>query len=367
MAAVVSCKPAITPEEPEVPTIAFTNTDARQNIPAAGGEFTVTIEANCDWTLTGSDSWITPAKTAGNGNDVVNVTVAQTKLGRNGSLTLECKEVPGRTAVISITQEGGKEITSVGATAASDLLSSDGATATLASTFEAYGIQDSDNVQAGFTITGGAEPIEVTGVVNISESKISGSATGLVPDTEYTVKAWMTLNGGSKITGSESTFKTEKEVVAEPVTIVGDFTSNDLWNLATDITAATADEVKVTDSNGYTWTISGGAINGECLWLGTTAKVSFDGYVILPQLTGKKVTSISFPNDGPSPSGKARITISRSTDNGASFTDLEGLVDVECGEYELTDQPAGAIYKITNVKISKGGYSKTTKITIKAE
>jgi hypothetical protein len=80
------------------------------------------------------------------------------------------------------------------------------------------------------------------------------------------------------------------------------------------------------------------------------------------------VKSISFPNDGPSPSGKARITISVSEDGGSSFTPLPGCTQVACGTFQLSDQKPGSIYKVENVDAGgTNGFSKTVKLTIQAE
>ena len=368
VAVVSACEPAVKPKEPVVETIAFTNTEKTVYFQKNGGEFTAQIEANCDWTLTCTETWVTPAKASGNGNDNVSVTVSTTTQGREADLVLECVNVPGRKDIIHIIQEGGKEISSVAATVVTDLVTTDGTTASLASSFVAYGVKAEDVVTAGFTITGGAEPIEVTGVIDAAASTFTGNATGLTPDTDYNVKAWARINSDEKVYGEAAAFKPEKEAPpAEPVTVVGDFTVADTWAaLPAKIADATADEISVTDGNGYIWKFSGAAYDG-CLWLETSAKASFDGYVILPKIEGKKVTSIDFPNDGPSQSGKARITISVSTDGGTTFAPVgDNYTDQVLGKFEFTDQPEGAIYKITNVKISSGGRSKTYKITITA-
>ena len=127
-------------------------------------------------------------------------------------------------------------------------------------------------------------------------------------------------------------------------------------------------EVSVTDNDGYTWKIFGGCINSGCLWLACQSKSKFSGYVILPQLDDMTVKSISFPNDGPSPSGKARITISVSEDGGSSFTPLPDCTQVACGTFQLSDQKPGSIYKVENVDAGgTNGFSKTVNLTIQAE
>ncbi|MBQ7194085.1 MAG: BACON domain-containing protein [Bacteroidales bacterium] len=370
-AAVIACEPGVEKQEPTVETIAFTNSPKSVYFQKNGGEFTAQIEANCDWTLTCTETWVTPAKASGNGNDNVSVTVGTTMQGREADLVLECVNVPGRKDIIHIVQEGGKEISSVAATVVTDLVTTDGTTASLASSFVAYGVKAEDVVTAGFTITGGAEPIEVAGIIDAAASTFTGSATGLTPDTNYSVKAWARINSDEKVYGEAAAFKPEKEAPpAEPVTVVADFTDANAttrWaSIVGKIADVTADEVSITDENNYVWKFSGACLDG-CLWLETTAKASMDGYVILPKLEGKKVTSIDFPNDGPSPSGKARITISISTDGGSTFAPVgDDYTDKTLGKFEFTNQPEGAIYKITNVKVSSGGRSKTTKITITA-
>ena len=177
--------------------------------------------------------------------------------------------------------------------------------------------------------------------------------------------AWACLNGGARVEGLPTTFR---PTVSEPVTIVADFSSNALWGLPESNSAMEQKEVSVTDNDGYTWKIFGGCINGGCLWLACQSKSKFCGYVILPQLDGLTVKSISFPNDGPSPSGKARITISVSEDGGSSFTPLSGRTQVACGTFQLSDQKPGSIYKVENVDAGgTNGFSKTVKLTIQAE
>ncbi|MFR4850728.1 hypothetical protein, partial [Alistipes finegoldii] len=180
-----------------------------------------------------------------------------------------------------------------------------------------------------------------------------------------TCVAWACLNGGARVEGLPTTFR---PTVSEPVTIVADFSSNALWGLPESNSAMEQKEVSVTDNDGYTWKIFGGCINGGCLWLACQSKSKFSGYVILPQLDDMTVKSISFPNDGPSPSGKARITISVSEDGGSSFTPLPDCTQVACGTFQLSDQKPGSIYKVENVDAGgTNGFSKTVKLTIQAE
>ena len=258
------------------------------------------------------------------------------------------------------------ELKSVGETVVSGLKSETGTTATLESSYVAVSLGSGDVVTAGFTLTPkDGSPFEVAAVVDAGSSSFKAEAAGLVANTDYTCVAWACLNGGARVEGLPTTFR---PTVSEPVTIVADFSSNALWGLPESNSAMEQKEVSVTDNDGYTWKIFGGCINGGCLWLACQSKSKFCGYVILPQLDGLTVKSISFPNDGPSPSGKARITISVSEDGGSSFTPLPGCTQVACGTFQLSDQKLGSIYKVENVYAGgTNGFSKTVKLTIQAE
>lgn len=254
----------------------------------------------------------------------------------------------------------------VGATTATGLRSSTGTTATLESGYTAVSLGSQDVVTAGFTLTlDGSLPIEVQAVVDRENDTFKAEATGLTANTTYSCIAWASLNGGSRVEGVPMTFK---PTVSEPTTIIADFSSNALWGLPESNSAMEEKEISVTDKEGYTWRIFGGCISGGCLWLASQSKSKFNGYVILPQLKDLTVKSIGFPNDGPSASGKARITIWVSEDDGGSFTALPDCDRVACGTFELSDQKPGSIYKIENVDANgTNGYSKTVKLTIRAE
>lgn len=258
------------------------------------------------------------------------------------------------------------ELQSVGETTVSGQKSATGTTATLESSYVAVSLGSGDVVTAGFTLTPeGGSPFEITAVVDTGNSSFKADAAGLVANTAYTCAAWACLNGGARVEGLPTTFR---PTVSEPVTIVADFSGNALWGLPESNSAMEQKEVSVTDNDGYTWKIFGGCINSGCLWLACQSKSKFNGYVILPQLDEVTVKSISFPNDGPSPSGKARITISVSEDGGSSFTPLPGCSEVACGTFQLSDQKPGSIYKVENVDAGgTNGFSKTVKLTIQAE
>lgn len=258
------------------------------------------------------------------------------------------------------------ELKSVGATTASDLRTADGTTATLESSYVVVSLGETDVIAAGFTLTPeGGSPFDVDAEVDAGNGTFKAHVTGLTANTSYTCVAWATLNRGSRIEGSPMSFT---PAVSEPKTIVADFSSNALWGLPESNSAMEQKEVLVTDGDGYTWKIFGGCINSGCLWLACQSKSKFNGYVILPQLNGMTVKSIRFPNDGPSASGKARITISVSEDGGGSFTPIPGCDQVECGTFQLADQKPGSIYKVENVEGGgNSGYSKTVRLTIEAE
>lgn len=258
------------------------------------------------------------------------------------------------------------ELKAVGATTATGLRSSTGTTAALESGYTAVSLGGGDVIEAGFTLTpDGGSPIEIVANVDRENGTFKAEATGLTANTTYSCIAWASLNGGSRVEGTPMTFK---PTVSEPTTIVADFSSNALWGLPESNSAMEEKEVSVTDKDGYTWRIFGGCISSGCLWLASQSKSNFNGYVILPQLKDLTVKSIGFPNDGPSASGKARITIWVSEDDGGSFTALPDCDRVACGTFELSDQKPGSIYKIENVDANgTNGYSKTVKLTIRAE
>lgn len=470
--ALVGCKI----EDPDyfVPEVAFTGTDGNVAFDPAGGTREVAIEANCDWSITCPAEWVELSVEAGVRNGALTITVGETKLPRNTTVTLYSNEVEERTSVINITQGGVVEISSVSAAIASNTATAEGTSATLTATYSGISIAESDVVKAGFVLTpqsGGdnievaatvdraaesftadvtglitgetyrcvawaqlndeqkvnsepisftpellptelqsvgatvatgvksdtgttatlessyqaislgdddvitagfiltpadGSPIEVDATVDRATSTFKADVTGLIPNTAYTCVAWASLNGEQRVEGASMTFTPSVKVA---ITVEADFTSNELWKLPESKDDMAKTEVTVTDANNYTWKIYGGCINSGCLWLASQAKSGFNGYVILPQLEGMTVTSISFPNDGSGASGSARITISVSEDGGSSFTPIPGCTQVTCGTFELTDQKPGSIYKIENVvdAAGKSGYSKTQKLTIHAE
>ena len=355
-------------EDPDffVPEVAFAAAEKEVVFEPAGGTESFSVEANCDWSVSCPAEWVTLSVEAGDRNGTVEIAVKPTKLPRNTTITLYSNEVESRTSVIAVVQKGVVEISSVSAPVASNVVSASGTTATLESSYVAVSLGSGDVVTAGFTLTPkDGSPFEVAAVVDAGSSSFKAEAAGLVANTDYTCVAWACLNGGARVEGLPTTFR---PTVSEPVTIVADFSSNALWGLPESNSAMEQKEVSVTDNDGYTWKIFGGCINGGCLWLACQSKSKFCGYVILPQLDGLTVKSISFPNDGPSPSGKARITISVSEDGGSSFTPLPGCTQVACGTFQLSDQKPGSIYKVENVDAGgTNGFSKTVKLTIQAE
>ena len=256
------------------------------------------------------------------------------------------------------------ELKSVGDTNVSGAKSATGTTASFESTYVAVSLGEDDVITAGFTVTDGTTTIEVEATVDKATSKFSGSIDNLTVDTSYTVTAWASLNGEARIEGAPATFTTG---IVGHITVTADFTKNDLWGLPTKNSNIVAEAVTRTDSDGYTWTIFGGCIDG-CLWLACQNKSGFNGYIILPQLKDHTVQSISAPNDGGSTS--ARLTLWVSNDNGASWETIPGFVEVKPDDspFVLTDQKPGAMYKIEDVMSgSTGGYLKNKKLIIEAE
>lgn len=462
-------------EEPDyfVPEVAFTEADTPIVFDAAGGSRELTIEANCDWSVTCPAEWVELSTEAGLHNGSLTIVVGATKLPRSTTVTLYSNEVEERSSVISISQGGVVEISSVSAAVASNLASASGTTATLTANYTGISIAESDVVTAGFTLTpqsGGDDfevaatvdrtaesfsadltgltpgetyrcvawaqlnddprvsgepmtfapellptelqsvgqtvasgiksdtgttaslessfvavslgaddvitagfvltpadgtPIDVPATVDIAASTFRADVTDLIPGTSYSCVAWASLNGAPRVEGPASEFTPS---LRQALTIEADFSENTLWGLPEKNSDMVQSEVVVTDPQGYTWKIFGGCINSGCLWLACQGKSGFNGYVITPQLDDMTVTSISFPNDGPAASGKARITISVSDDGGNSFTPIAGCTEVACGTFELTGQKPGCIYKIENVDAGgTNGYSKTVKLTIHAE
>lgn len=258
------------------------------------------------------------------------------------------------------------ELKSVGETTVSRLKTATGTTATLESSYLAVSLGSGDVVTAGFTLTpDDGLPFEIEAEVDPAAGTFRADAAGLIPGTTYSCTAWARLNGGAPVTGASTTFRPS---ATQPTTLVADFSSNALWGLPESNSAMEQKEIAVTDPDGYTWKISGGCISGGCLWLACESKSEFNGYVILPRLDDRTVRSIGFPNDGPSASGKARITISVSEDGGNTFTPIPGCEGTECGTFRLTGQKPGSLYKIENVAVGgSSGYSKTVRLTIEAE
>ena len=258
------------------------------------------------------------------------------------------------------------ELQSVSAAIVSDTKTASGSTATFESSYTAVSLSSRDRITAGFTlIPDGGTSFEIDAVVDTGNRNFKAEATGLVPGTNYTCTAWARLNEGDRIEGAPIRFK---PTAVEPVTVTADFSNNILWRLPENSSSLEQKEVVVTDKDGYTWKISGGCINSGCLWLACQSKSKFNGYVVLPQLKDKTVYSIVFPNDGPSASGKARITLSFSEDGGNSFNPVPGYEQVECGTFRLTGQKPGCVYKIENVADNgNSGFSKTTGLIILAE
>ena len=261
-----------------------------------------------------------------------------------------------------------KAIVSVDAPEVTGARSDEGTTATLSGKYTAVSIESSDVISAGFILsTQSGETIPVPATVDKENGTFTAFAENLVTGTAYTCSAWVQLNDMPEVASTENTTFTPS--ISQPITIVADFSSNDLWQLPDNKDAMVQEEKSITDNDGYTWIIYGGCINSGCLWLASDAKSGYNGYIILPQLKDMTVTSIDFPNDGSGASGSARITIHVSTDNGSSFTQIPGCVGVKPGKFDLANQKPGSIYKIENVVDSAGksGYSKTVKCIINAE
>lgn len=263
-------------------------------------------------------------------------------------------------------------IESVGGTTASNLSSKTGKTAKLSGTFTGMSLTDASIINAGFTLSAaGVEAFNVnanTTLTDMTKGSFTAEVDNLVAEKEYTVYAWVKIRDGQAVNGESSKFKTEISAV-EPVNLVADFTSNEIWGLPSD-SGMENKEVKVTDDKGYTWTFSGCAISSGSLWTACKAKKGFQGYVILPKFEGLTVTYISFPNDGSGSSGKAAVTIYVSEDNGNTYKPL--FSNIKLGtqhEFNLTGQKPGSLYKIMNDNGPDGnnGYTKTQHITIKAE
>lgn len=264
-------------------------------------------------------------------------------------------------------------VTSVGETTVSGLVSETGTTAKLSASLAGTSLVDPKSVAAGFTISAlGVAAYDIPASVDLKDQKsgtFSADIENLEPDKEYTAYAWAKVVDGERVKGGTITF-TPSVKVSQKVTIVGDFTTNDVWKLPTANGSMAQKEVSVTDAAGYTWTFSGACIADACLWLACQGKKSYQGYVLLPKLPTQSVTRITFPNDGKGLSGKASITLSVSTDNGKSYKPLFSNIKLSNQHvFDLSGQQPGSIYKIQNDFGPDGsdGYSKTTKITIEAE
>ena len=255
-----------------------------------------------------------------------------------------------------------KAIVSVDAPEVTGARSDEGTTATLSGKYTAVSIESSDVISAGFILsTQSGESIPVPATVDKENGTFTAFAENLVTGTAYTCSAWVQLNDMPEVASTENTTFTPS--ISQPITIVADFSSNDLWQLPDSEKNMVAEEKTITDANNYTWTISGGCIKNGSLWLACNGKSGFGGYIILPQLKDMTVTSIDFPNDGTGKSGKARVTISVSTDNGNSFTPIPECEGVALGKFDLTNQKPGSIYKIENV-IADGAIHENTSLML---
>lgn len=263
-------------------------------------------------------------------------------------------------------------IEAVAETIASELVSKTGKTAKLYSSFTGISLTSVDMVNAGFAIS--ATGIESTivdvkvSLTDMTRGSLSAELDDLEAGVEYTVYAWVKVNDNQAVNGEMTTFKTEIST-AEPIELVADFTSNEIWKLPSDAEMENK-EVTVTDDKGYVWKFSGCAISSGSLWTACQAKKGYQGYVILPKFDGLSVKYISFPNNGSGASGKAAVSIYVSEDNGNTYKPLFSNIKLGTqSEFELTGQKPGSLYKIINDNGPDGnnGYTKTKQITIKAE
>jgi hypothetical protein len=461
-----------------VPEVAFTGVTGDVIFDNAGGERTFPIEANCDWTISSPADWVEISVTEGVQNGSVTITVPTSKLDRRTTVTITSNEVNARRAEIIVIQTGVIEISTVERPTALDLTTSEGRTASLASSYTGISISQTDVVTGGFVLTpvGGGDAIElgaavdmvtqilkcaasglepgveyscvawaklnddprveseaavfatvsippaITSVaratisgaksdegttvalsssfetVSVSQANVitagfsispqvndspdvqavlgdngtfSANVTGLTAGTEYTVTAWAKLDDGQRVEASAAaTFTPE---IGVHVTITADFTSNEAWQLP-GRQEDMVEEPVVKTVGGYTWTLSGAAINSGSLWIASLGKKGYNGYIQTQRLEGLTVKSISFPNDGPGLSSGARVTLWMSTDGGGTFTAVPGCVGVDMrvgqplkGVLELPDQPEGCVYRIENVDVGgTNGFSKTKVMTINA-
>lgn len=197
-------------EDPDyfVPEVAFTGTDGNVAFDSTGGTREFTIEANCDWSITCPAEWVELSVETGIKNGSLTITVGETKLPRNTTVTLYSNEVEERSSVINISQGGVVEISSVSVAVASNTETAEGTSATLTATYSGISLSESDVIVAGFILTpqSGGNEIEVGATVDRAAESFTADLTGLTTGETYQCIAWAQLNEDPKVSGDPMSF-----------------------------------------------------------------------------------------------------------------------------------------------------------------
>lgn len=184
------------------------------NVPIAfledGGSVSVSVQANCEWTASCPANWVILSQEAGSKDAQLGITVSPSRLSRSTIVTVASDEVESRCIEFKITQKGVKEISKVAAPTASGIQSIHGDMATLLASYESLGLEEGDQVTAGFSVKGQGYDKEIDAVVNPESASFTASLNDLVNNTTYSCFAWARINGGAKVVSEESRFTTER-------------------------------------------------------------------------------------------------------------------------------------------------------------
>lgn len=235
-----------------VPEITSDKSEQDISFTQTGGSSPVTIEANCDWTVTYPADWVQLSQDKGVGNTIIEITVGETRFSRSTVITIYSNEVESRSVKFNIIQKGVKEIISVESPLATDTKSLHGNTVTLTSSFEQIGIEEGDVIEAGFHITGTDYSKDIAAETDLESAVATAKVNDLTKDNTYTCYAWVRINGGTKKNSDESTFTTES-LPADLLNVGAANVSNELSDKGTTatVTASFSTSVKIDETFGF--------------------------------------------------------------------------------------------------------------------
>ena len=196
---------------------------------------------------------------------------------------------------------------------ASDFGSDTGTTATLNGSYTVVNGGDSDVIKAGFDYKL-STATEYTTVIVEATTPFSYDLTGLTADSEYTFRAWATINGGEKVYGAEAVFTPVKvgAMVASDATLslmfAGQSWANS-WNssyLQRTVTFANIGSVVFESANKQSSTI-------------TDCPVTKGKYIVLKMSGTNTLNSVTF-NLKQWKNKTQTATLHTSTDGGNTYT-----------------------------------------------